>query len=115
MKSWIITILTIAVIIIVITSIALTVIFGFVDNYKVELWAIIVLALISIVLNVYKEPKIIINIPHDSIKVEVNGTALTSTNVKESIDIEVDKSEIKSWKDVKVGEVSLPGEDLMIY
>lgn len=108
MKTWII----IAVLALVLSSIAMTAVFGFATTYKPEIWAALLLALYGLT----KKRNIVVNVPKDSVKIETHGKPIfTNEDIvqvgNEDVNIDVDKSNVKAWKDVKVGEMSLEGED----
>lgn len=97
----IITILTL-----VMSSLIMSLFFGFITNYKPELWALIILILYEIMTK--KDNIIKINLPEN-----INSGYKNSISVKnnELQEVSVDKSKISAWKDVKVGESFLQGEN----
>jgi len=122
MRKWIVAMLTIVIILLLLTTIVASFLYGFVDNYKLELWVFLLIYFVKVINDILpkqkKDNKIII--PKDAININVTGISVPSEGKNSnSIDpeflinpeIEVDKSNIKAWKDIDVGETSLKGED----
>lgn len=113
------TLLVTAIIFLLMVSAGASVLFNFTDNYKLELWALI---LTIVVIGLYRkeEPNnVSVIIPNDAIKVHVNIGEIVSSagmpivgNKVNLPEIDIDTKSIPKWKKVKVGEVSLNGEKL---
>jgi hypothetical protein len=109
MKVWII----IAVLTLILSSMVMTTMFGFATTYKPEIWATLLLALYGLT----KKRNVVINVPKDSIKIITSGG--TNALFKEETqkieakdkEVKIDKITTQPWKDVKVGEISLEGEN----
>lgn len=113
------TLLVTAIIFLLMVSAGASVLFSFTDNYKLELWALI-LTIIAVKLSKKEESNnVSVIIPDNAVQVHVNLSGTSSsesfsavTNTPKLPDIEIDAKSIPKWKDVKVGEVSLNGEKL---
>jgi hypothetical protein len=100
-------------------SAGVSIFFDFTNNYKLEIWAVIlsIIAFTLVVSTIEQKPvNVTVTVPENAIKISINMSDLKTASIEKSpadlAYVDVDTSNIKKWKDVKVGEISLKGEEV---